>query len=260
MPWFKHFFFWEPVKYLELAITDFCNLNCRLCAQGIPLQKDKKEMTFDELERISKIFKPYEFDVVKISGGEPTLHSQFQKICENIKELFPAYFYKLATNGCLLEKYIDNIRIFDHIDLSNYPGKNDESFFHIINLNIPNLYPSEKADYHKMIDIFQEKNLGKNNIFGFCTNSNVKKIIQSRIYPCCNIFGLSLHRKISRNKISAFVDKNWRVNLGKINIEPYCEHCWTNVATTDHVSITQRFGREIKRNIFGRISLYKKNI
>ncbi len=139
MLWFNRFCFWKPVKYLELAITDFCNLKCRLCAQGIPLQKDKKEMSFDEFERISKIFKPYEFDVIKISGGEPTLHSQFQKICENIKELFPAVL-ELATNGCLLEKYIDNIRIFDQIDLSNYPGKNDEIFFHIVNLNIPKTY------------------------------------------------------------------------------------------------------------------------
>ncbi len=109
-----------------------------------------------------------------------------------------------------------------------------------------------------MIDIFQEKNLGKNNIFEFCTNSNVKKIVQSRIYPCCNIFGQSLHYKISRNKISAFVDKNWKENLSKINIEPYCQRCWTDVATTNHVSFIQKSGRENKRNIFGRISLYKK--
>ena len=101
----KCIYFWKPVRYLELAITDLCNLKCHLCAQGIPLLKDKREMSFNELERISKFFKPYEFDVIKISGGEPTLHSQFRDICENLKELFPACFYMLATNGFLLEKY-----------------------------------------------------------------------------------------------------------------------------------------------------------
>jgi len=255
---FNWFCFWKPVKYLELAITDFCNLKCRLCSQGVPLQKDKREMSFKELERISKFFKHYEFDVIKISGGEPTLHSQFHEICDNLKELFPAYFYRLATNGCLLEKYLENVLMFDQIDLSNYPGQNDDVYFRIVNLKIPNIYTFKKEDYIQMMDIYQEKNLGKTNIFKSCINKNIKKIIQSRIYPCCNIFGQSFHQNISRNKISVSVDKNWRENLEKINIETYCKRCWINVDTENRIPSIRKFSRNIRRNFSERKSLYQK--
>jgi sulfatase maturation enzyme AslB (radical SAM superfamily) len=254
----KWFCFWKPVKYLELAITDFCNLKCRLCAQGVPLQKNKKEMSFKELKRISTFFKHYEFDVIKVSGGEPTLHSQFPEICDNLKELFPAYFYKLATNGCLLEKYIENVLIFDQIDLSNYPGQNDDVYFRIVSLNIPNIYAFKKEDYIQMVDISQEKNLTKTNIYNSCINKNVKKIVQSRIYPCCNIFGQSFHQDISQNKISGLVDENWKKNLKKVNIEPYCKRCWTNVVTVDHIPSILKLSRNIRRNFSEKKSLYQK--
>jgi len=38
---------------LELVITDFCNLNCQLCAQGVSAQKNKKNMSIDYLKDIS---------------------------------------------------------------------------------------------------------------------------------------------------------------------------------------------------------------
>jgi len=255
---FKWLCFWKPVKYLELVITDFCNLKCRLCSQGVPLQKDKREMSLKELVRISKFFKHYEFDVIKISGGEPTLHSQFREICDNLKELFPAYFYRLATNGCLLEKYLENVLVFDQIDLSNYPGKNDGVYSRIVNLKIPNIYTFKKEDYIQMMDIYQEKNLDKTNIFNSCINRNIKKIIQSRIYPCCNIFGQSFRQNISQNKISVSVDNNWRENLEKISIETYCKRCWIGVDTENHILSMRKFSRNIRRSLSERKSLYKK--
>ena len=215
-------------------------------------------MSFNELKRISTFFKHYEFDVIKISGGEPTLHSQFAEICDNLKELFPAHFYKLATNGCLLEKYIENVLIFDQIDLSNYPGQNDAVYRRIVNLNIPNIYTFKKEDYIQMVDIYQKKNLTKTNIFNSCSNKKVKKIVQSRIYPCCNIFGQSFQQGISQNKISGLVDENWKENLERINIEPYCKRCWTNVVTDEHNPSIRKICRNIRLNFSERKSLYQK--
>lgn len=223
--------FWKPVRKLEIAITDFCNLDCPLCSQGTPLQKGKKIMPLRELERISKFLRPFEFDIVKISGGEPTIHPQFGEICDKLKELFPAHAYQLATNGCLLEKFLDHLKVFNHIGLSHYPGKNDSSFFHLTELKLPNLYSGTKDDYCEMEDINKESNLDKTHIYRSCKWTYIKKIVQSRIYPCCLIFGQSVRQNIDISKISVPIDENWRKNLTKINLEPHCRHCFVNVDT-----------------------------
>ena len=188
-------------------------------------------MSLKELERISKFLRPFEFDIIKISGGEPTIHHQFGEICDKLKELFPAYACQLATNGCLLEKFFVRLKVFNKIGLSHYPGKNDSTFFHLNELELPNLYPYTKEDYCEMEDVYKESNLDKNHIYQSCKWAYIKEIVQSRIYPCCLIFGQSVRQNIDINKVSVPIDENWRKNLTKINLEPYCRHCFVNVDT-----------------------------
>jgi len=244
--------FWKPVRRLEIVITDFCNLDCPLCCQGTRFQKDKKIMSLKELGRISKLISPFEFDIVKISGGESTIHPQFGEICDKLKEIFPAYAYELATNGCLLEKFLDHLKVFSRIELSRYPGKNDSTFFHLTELEIANLHSSTKDDYSGMEDIYKESNLDKTHIYQSCKWTNIKKVVQSRIYPCCQIFGQSVRQNIDINKISVPLDENWRKNLVKINPEPYCRHCFSDVDTESHF----RSVRKLCRNVYTLLKLF----
>jgi len=232
--------FSKPVKKLEIAVTDFCDLDCPLCSQGTPLQKDKKTMSLKELERISRFFRPYEFDVIKISGGEPTLHHQFGEICDSLKELFPAYAYELATNGCLLEKSLDHLEVFNRIALGHYPGRNDSTFFRLTELKLPNLHPYTKGDYSEMEDVYKESNLNKAHIYKSCKWTYIKKIVQSRIYPCCIIFGQSIRQNIDRNKVGVPIDEDWEENLTSIDLEPYCKHCFVDVDTRSHLRLVRR--------------------
>lgn len=240
-------------KYqLELAITDFCNLNCSLCSQGTPWQKNKKTMSLEQIERISKFIEPFEFQAIKLSGGEPTLHPRFGEICENFKRWFPARRYKLATNGFQLEKFIKHLEIFDDIELSLYPGRNDEVFNRLVKLNLPNLTALGKEDYQELDDIFQESNLNKTNIYKRCPYSEIFKVVQDRIYPCCVIFGLSVIKDINLDAISVLLDENWRQNLAKINIEPYCKYCYVDVPAPVKALLYKtivRAGRWGKQNI-----------
>ena len=232
--------FWKPSKKLEIAVTDFCNLDCPLCSQGTPIQKDKKTMPLRELERISKFFRPFEFDTIKLSGGEPTLHPQFGEICGRLKELFPAYAYTLATNGCLLEKYLDHLEVFNHIELSLYPGKNDSTCLRLTELKLPNLGSLAKEDYCEMEDVYKEADLDISHICKSCKWTYINKIVQSSIYPCCIIFGQSIRQNIDRNKIGVPIDENWREHLIKISLEPYCKHCFVNVDTGSYPRLVRK--------------------
>ncbi len=153
------------VTKLEIAITDFCNLDCHLCSQGTPLQQDKKTMSLDEIKRISRFFKPYEFKAVKLSGGEPTLHPQFREICGAIQDLFPSYEYQLASNGFKLEEYLECLGFFYSVEISHYPGQNDETFQRLAALKKPNFLMYTKEDYEEMSDVFAENNLNKTGIY-----------------------------------------------------------------------------------------------
>ncbi|MDD2731835.1 MAG: radical SAM protein [Candidatus Pacebacteria bacterium] len=237
---------------LEIDILDFCNLNCDLCARGIPLQKDKRFTYYNEIEEISKIIKPYEFNTIKIGGGEPTMHPEFSKICQNLKRLFPAKSYYLATNGFKLENFLDEIKVFDTIELSQYPGKNDEVFDKIAEMNLSNVIPVRKEDYTELEDIYRENNLNKKNIYNRCIYKEVTHIVGGRIYPCCNIFGQAMRQNIDLNNISVLADENWRENLKKIDIETYCRRCFVKVPSYFNIALYKTLigtGRFIKQNI-----------
>lgn len=216
-------------KQLEFVITDFCNLNCSLCSQGIPLQKEKKLISLEDLERMAKFIKPFEFQHIKISGGEPTMHPQFSQICGCLRKLFPAYNYYLATNGFMLEKFVNDVKIFDVIILSEYPGRNEKLFEKSVALNLPNLIAQKKEEYKEILDVYEEKNLNETNIYNRCPYAETMKVVQNRIYPCCNLFGQALRQNIPLDKISVVFDENWRENITKLDVDVFCKRCFVKV-------------------------------
>lgn len=86
----------EPsLRYLELLITDRCNLRCRHCYVGpgkqvreLPLQRILQAL--DEFERMQGLR-------VMISGGEPLLHREFSALNDALQHY--AFRRVLFTNG-----------------------------------------------------------------------------------------------------------------------------------------------------------------
>jgi organic radical activating enzyme len=214
---------------LEIAITDYCNLRCELCSQGTPLQKNKKVLSFVDLERYGRLFAAGEIWSVKLSGGEPTLHPEFRRICEKIRELFPARHYNLATNGARLEEYIDVLGVFTQVQVSLYPGANDATVKRIQALNVPNVVCMTKYKDGELVDVNLERNLQKRQIYKHCIFTQIKKIVQDRIYPCCVIFGLALRRGWDPREMGVLLDEHWRENLSRVDIEERCRHCFMDV-------------------------------
>jgi radical SAM protein with 4Fe4S-binding SPASM domain len=90
----------EPsLRYLELQITDKCNLKCRHCYIGKP---QNNELFVNEIKDILDEFGEMQGLRLLITGGEPLTHSRFAEI----NELLPAYAFRkiLFTNGLLLNK------------------------------------------------------------------------------------------------------------------------------------------------------------
>lgn len=216
---------------LEIAITDFCNLTCEFCSQGTPLQNDKLRMSYHEIIKYIKLaVKNNEIDIIKLSGGEPTMHPDFKKICNIIKKNKSKKIFHLASNGVKIKKYLEDILVFDQIDLTHYPNKNDEIFFDIKKLNLENVITYEKNNF-VLDNVFDDnKNTDKNfDVYKFCNYSNVKKIVQGRLYNCCIAFGQSVRKNIDRKKISLAIDNTLDIK-NNLNYKQVCSGCYVDVS------------------------------
>jgi radical SAM protein with 4Fe4S-binding SPASM domain len=89
------------LRYLELQITNKCNLRCKHCFIN-PAERNINELSVKRIKNILKEFEQMQGLRVLITGGEPFLHSKF----EQINEMLPQFFLRkvLFTNGILLNK------------------------------------------------------------------------------------------------------------------------------------------------------------
>lgn len=215
---------------LEICITDVCNLSCAFCCHATVENTTKQHMSLEDILLLSNSVADYEFFAIKISGGEPTIHHEFDTIVRNIKTWFKAQFYCLATNGKRLLRYRSLLGVFDSIEVSHYPGKNDKIVESIreASLEVPIIF-TERVDGVSMHNVFEEPNHDKQNIFLRCRYPAWKKVIQGRVYPCSNIFGQAIRQNFDPHSVSVPVSQDWRDAIKYIDIEQHCRRCWVNV-------------------------------
>ena len=101
------------LRYLELQITDRCNLRCKHCYIG---DASSHELSADQFENILTEFGEMQGLRVLITGGEPLLHSDFQAI----NDMLPRFMVRkvLFSNGLLITGVLlDNLHV-DEIQIS----------------------------------------------------------------------------------------------------------------------------------------------
>lgn len=87
------------LRYLELQMTDRCNLKCRHCYLG---ESSHQDLSVDQIQRILKEFEEIQGLRLLLSGGEPLLHPQFWKINEILRNY--AFRSILLSNGTLITR------------------------------------------------------------------------------------------------------------------------------------------------------------
>ncbi len=93
------------VKTVYVEITNICNLNCATCYNRSGLNRCRKELTAAQLEKILQTFKAFGLQTFLFSGGEPTLHTEFNKILAFI-DRYPEITFGFVTNGTTQNKQL----------------------------------------------------------------------------------------------------------------------------------------------------------
>lgn len=94
----------RPIKDLRISVTDRCNFRCTYC---MPLDEyewiDKKEiLTFEEIERLARLFVQSGVEKVRLTGGEPLVRQDLPLLIEKLSALEGLEDLCLTTNGALL--------------------------------------------------------------------------------------------------------------------------------------------------------------
>jgi radical SAM protein with 4Fe4S-binding SPASM domain len=101
------------LRYLELQITNKCNLKCKHCFIG---DNSSSELSVSQIRNILKELEEMQGLRVLITGGEPLTHSRFK----GINDMLPEFFLRkvLFTNGLLLNKKLLEKLNVDEIQVS----------------------------------------------------------------------------------------------------------------------------------------------
>lgn len=101
------------LRYLELQITGRCNLRCRHCYIG---DGNSADMSVETIGSVLKEFEELQGLRLLITGGEPLMHRDFDRI----NEMLPGFFFRkaLLTNGIMLTDSLLKVLNVDEIQIS----------------------------------------------------------------------------------------------------------------------------------------------
>lgn len=247
------------LRYLELQITDRCNLRCRHCYIG---DKNRSELSVSQIKNILKEFDEMQGLRVLISGGEPLIHSKF----EEINAILPEFFIRkvLFTNGLLLNKMrmkglnVDEIQIsIDGLEEAHDSLRGKGTFKsaiktvkHAIDLGFEvsvstMVHPKNLNDFEKMEILFEDLGIKDWTVDVPCITGMLEKNIEFQISPeiggkylrygfgeglhsgasgfACGLYLMAINANGSISKCTFFADKP----AGRI--EDGLRNCWQRI-------------------------------
>ncbi len=98
----------RPLRDLRISVTDRCNLRCRYCmprefyGPGHEFLPRAELLSFEEIARLTRAFAAQGAQKVRLTGGEPLLRRDLEKLIEMLAGIDGIAEVALTTNGLLL--------------------------------------------------------------------------------------------------------------------------------------------------------------
>ncbi|MBJ8117342.1 MULTISPECIES: GTP 3',8-cyclase MoaA [Bacillus] len=103
-------FFGRPLQDLRISVIDRCNFRCTYCMPAevfgpdYAFLKDEFLLTFDEIERLAKLFVSIGVRKIRLTGGEPLLRKDLTKLIARLVKIDGLVDIGLTTNAIHLTK------------------------------------------------------------------------------------------------------------------------------------------------------------
>ena len=106
----------RPVRDLRISVTDRCNFRCTYCMPA-EIFGEKYEflprphiLSFEEIERLAKIFAHAGVSKLRITGGEPLVRANLPELISSLSAIDGIDDIAMTTNGYLLAKYAQELK------------------------------------------------------------------------------------------------------------------------------------------------------
>ena len=96
----------RTINDLRVSVTDRCNFRCQYCmpAEGLPWLAREEILSFEEIERLVRIFVGLGIEDVRLTGGEPLVRKDFPRLVGMLAGIEGITDLSLTTNAYLLER------------------------------------------------------------------------------------------------------------------------------------------------------------
>ncbi len=135
--------FGRRLRDLRISVTDRCNFRCVYCMPREVFGKDFQFLdraallTFEEIERVASAFAANGVEKIRLTGGEPLLRRELERLVERLVTIDGISDIALTTNGALLARKAQSLadaglkRVtvsLDSLDNETFQAVNDVSF------------------------------------------------------------------------------------------------------------------------------------
>ena len=100
----------RPLHDLRISVTDRCNFRCSYCMPKEVFGRDfaflrrQDLLTFEEIARISRAFVAAGVEKIRLTGGEPLIRRDLERLVEMLAAIDGLRDLALTTNGSLLTR------------------------------------------------------------------------------------------------------------------------------------------------------------
>ena len=94
------------IKSMRISITDKCNFRCTYCmpAEGLPWLKKAEILSYEEIERITRVAVSIGIEQIRLTGGEPLVRRDVPDLVRQLRKIEGLKSLSLTTNGFLLKQ------------------------------------------------------------------------------------------------------------------------------------------------------------
>jgi cyclic pyranopterin phosphate synthase len=168
----------RPLRDLRISVTDRCNFRCNYCMPKDIFDKDyaylphASLLSFEEITRLARQFVAHGVQKIRLTGGEPLLRKNLEKLIEQLAVLRTLQGQPLditlTTNGSLLARKAQSLKDagLQRVTVS-LDGLDDAVFRSMNDVDFP------VADVLQGIDMARQVGLGANG--GLKVNMVVKR-------------------------------------------------------------------------------------
>ncbi len=105
----------RPLRDLRISVTDRCNFRCPYCmpaeifGERYAFLPRSEILSFEEIERLARIFASLGVRKLRFTGGEPLVRAQLPELVTQLARIQGVDDIALTTNGSLLEAHAQSL-------------------------------------------------------------------------------------------------------------------------------------------------------